>query len=323
MNDQSKPIAVIGQGIMGLSCAQRLLEAGFPVDIFSKDDFWKTTSTSAGAYWWPHRAYPEERVSIWSKETYNVFKKDKDDPNTGITFEKHLRFCFDPDDSAYVLHLVDEWEEVNGSDYGLDCAEVFLVTLPVIDVPTYMPFLKQKVQASGGRILIRDIKKFAELFTDYGLVINCSGIGARELANDNGVFPIRGQLVRVSPSPEISRSTRVYQKKDEMTLVLPRTSDIILGGTSQDNDWSLEVRDEDTRDILNRCRKVVPALENCEVLGATVGLRPGREVVRLELERTGDGNAVIHNYGHGGGGYTVAWGCANEVRDLAKEYLLK
>jgi D-amino-acid oxidase len=43
-----------------------------------------------------------------------------------------------------------------------------------------------------------------------------------------------------------------------------------------------------------------------------VGLRPGRTAVRLE--RMGN---IIHNYGHGGGGYTVAWGCASEVGRLA------
>ena len=139
MSEPIKKIAVIGQGLMGLTCAQRLIEAGFAVDIFSRDDFWKTTSTSAGAYWWPHRAYPEERVSKWSKETYEVFKSDRDNPQTGVIFEKHLRFCLDPDDSAYACHLVDEWKDIDGNDYGLDCAEAFLVTLPVIDVPTYIP----------------------------------------------------------------------------------------------------------------------------------------------------------------------------------------
>jgi len=95
-------LRLVGAAGLGGLC---LLEAGFAVDIFSRDNFWKTTSTSAGAYWWPHRAYPEERISQWSKETFNVFKVDKDNSNTGVSFEKHIRLCLDPDDSAYARHL--------------------------------------------------------------------------------------------------------------------------------------------------------------------------------------------------------------------------
>ncbi|MFC7338897.1 FAD-dependent oxidoreductase [Haloferula chungangensis] len=320
MSDRSKKIAVIGQGLMGLTCAERLLEAGFNVDIHSKDEFWNTTSTSAGAYWWPHKAYPEERVSKWAKETYEVYKSVRNQAHTGVTFQRHRRFCLDPDDSAYARHLVDEWERIDGHDYGIDCVEAFSVILPVIDVPIYMPFLRNEVVKKGGRIQLRDVGCFTDLFPEYDLIINCTGVGAGELANDREVFSIRGQVIRVSASSEITESTRIYKARDEFTLVLPRSRDIILGGTAQENDWSLEVRDEDTEEILRRCQEIVPALVDCQFMGASVGLRPGRKVIRLELERLNDGKAVIHNYGHGGGGFTVAWGCANEVRDLAEHY---
>ena len=320
MKKYNKKIAVIGQGVMGLTSASKLLDHGYSVDIFSRDDFWKTTSTSAGAYWWPHKAYPQERVSKWSKETYDVYKTEKLNPKTGVTFEKHFRFCLDPDDSAYARYLVDEWEEINGHDYGVNCVEAFLVTLPVIDVPTYMPYLKNSVESKGAKIQIQDLACIDQLFSDYDLVVNCSGVGAKKLANDNEVFPIRGQVVKISSSPEIKVSTRIYKKQDEFTLILPRANDCILGGTAQENDWSLDVREEDTSEIIARCTKIVPAVADCKVLGATVGLRPGRKTVRLELEVITQNQAVVHNYGHGGGGFTVAWGCANEVQKIVKDY---
>ena len=52
-----------------------------------------------------------------------------------------------------------------------------------------------------------------------------------------------------------------------------------------------------------------------------VGLRPGRKEVRLELEMAGPSCPIVHNYGHGGGGFTVAWGCANEVARIVQDYL--
>ncbi len=318
MSERRRSVAIIGQGLMGLTCADRLLDSGFEVDIFSKDDFWQTASISAGAYWWPHRVYPEKRVAKWSQETYYVYAEEKNNPQSGISFQQHLRFCLDPDDSAYALHLVDEWEEVNGHDYGLDCPQALLVTLPVIDVPTYMPYLRSQVENKGGQIRLEEVNSLQQFFPAYDLVVNCSGAGARQLANDEEVFPIRGQVVRVAPCSEITRSTRIYQKKDEFTLVLPRRNDIVLGGTAQDNDWSLDIRETDTKDIINRCAKIVPTVKKCEILGATVGLRCARSEVRLELELFSGSGPVIHNYGHGGGGYTVAWGCANEVQRLAE-----
>jgi len=321
MNAPEKRIAIIGQGVMGLSSAYHLLDQGFKVDIFSKDNFWSTASISAGAYWWPHRVYPEERVTKWAKETYETYKEDQTHPETGISFKQHLRLCIDPDESAYARHILDECEEINGQDYGLNCAEAFLVRLPVIDVPTYMLYLKTQVESKGGQIHIREVSNPLDFYPEYDLVINCSGVGARELVKDESVFPIRGQSVRVSSSPNIVKSTRIYKKNDEFTLVLPRRNDIVVGGTAQDNDWSLEVRAEDTKEIIDRCSKFVPDLQDCEILGATVGLRPGRKEIRLELEIFSGGKPIIHNYGHGGGGYTVAWGCAKEVQDLAKTYL--
>jgi D-amino-acid oxidase len=53
-------------------------------------------------------------------------------------------------------------------------------------------------------------------------------------------------------------------------------------------------------------------------LGHRVGLRPARPGDRLELDAIG-GTAVVHNYGHGGAGVTLSWGCAEAVRDLVAQ----
>jgi D-amino-acid oxidase len=63
---------------------------------------------------------------------------------------------------------------------------------------------------------------------------------------------------------------------------------------------------------------VEPELRDARVLRHTVGLRPGRPTVRLEVEPRPDGARVIHSYGHGGSGATVCWGCADNVLSLAQ-----
>ena len=307
--------------MIGLSSAARLLQLGYAVDIYSRETFSHTTSMAAGAYWWPHKAYPEERVADWAKETYQEYRKLQTDPRTGIRFEKHFRFCLDPDDSAYARHLVDAWQEINGTDYGIACLEAYLVVVPVIDVPTYMPYLKRLVESAGAKFFSKELSSPAELFPAYDLVVNCSGVGARSLVNDHSVFPIRGQVVRIARPPDMPGSIRLYQRQGPLTLILPRLNDCILGGTAQEHDWSLLIREKETREILERCSKVVPAVAECKILSQAVGLRPGRKEVRLELEMAGPNHPIVHNYGHGGGGFSVAWGCANEVARIVQDYL--
>jgi D-amino-acid oxidase len=102
--------------------------------------------------------------------------------------------------------------------------------------------------------------------------------------------------------------------EDELTYVLPRGDVIVCGGTHQPGDTDTTPREHETIDIVDRCTRLVPALAGAEVLGARAGLRPVRRGgVRLERE----GN-VIHCYGHGGAGVTLAWGCALEVAAIAR-----
>ncbi|EMI18829.1 D-aspartate oxidase [Rhodopirellula maiorica SM1] len=314
-------VAIVGQGLMGLTSAHRLLEAGFAVTLFSKEPFDQTTSMSAGAYWWPHRTYPVDRVAAWAKTTYDEYTKQSKDPNAGVFFEQHLRFCLDPDDSTYVLDIVDQWERVDGADYGIRCAEAFRVTVPVIDVPIFMTNLKRRLESAHAEFVTQSIASAGSLFPEFELVVNCTGVDARDFARDEHVFPIRGQVVRVGRPEGLHHSTRIYQHDDRFTLVLPRTHDVILGGTAQEGDWDRRERSADTAAILQRCGEVVPEIQNAPLLGTAVGLRPGRHAVRLELDTASPGQPMVHNYGHGGGGYTVAWGCADEVVALVKNAL--
>ncbi len=320
MVSAQRKIAVVGQGVMGLTCALKLREWGHDVTIYSREEFSETTSMSAGAYWWPHKAYPQERVAKWSRETFEAYAALSADGDSGVRFQKHRRFCLDPDDSAYALDLVDEWKAIDGAAYGIPCPEAYEVMLPVIDVPTFMPYLKARLDGLGVVFRVEEVAAPDLLFPDFDLVVNCSGVGAFHFVNDGRVFPIRGQVVSVSPIAGFDYSIRVYQKEEAFTLILPRKNDIILGGTTQAGRWDREASPEDTELIVERCKQFLPELGDCTLLGTAVGLRPGRKQVRLELELTGKGRPVIHNYGHGGGGYTVALGCANEVRALANDY---
>jgi D-amino-acid oxidase len=148
------------------------------------------------------------------------------------------------------------------------------------------------------------------------VVVNCAGLGARELVGDSAVYPVRGQIVRVS-NPGLTVSVRDEQHPGGRAYVHPRVDDCILGGTMDEGRWDTAVDLAAGAAILERCFDLVPALRGARVLEHVVGLRPGRSTVRLEEgEPLDSGARVVHNYGHGGAGITLSWGCAREVVTL-------
>ncbi len=91
----------------------------------------------------------------------------------------------------------------------------------------------------------------------------------------------------------------------------------MLGGTAEPNDESLVPNEQTAAGILTRCIQLEPRLANAVVLEHQVGLRPGRPGIRLEVDRNVTHGRLIHNYGHGGAGVALSWGCADEVARLA------
>ena len=139
------------------------------------------------------------------------------------------------------------------------------------------------------------------------LVVDAAGLGARELAGDQTLHPVRGQVALLQ-QVGLREWTLDDSDAQRPTYVIPRLDVVVCGGTAQVGDDDT-VPDEGTAAaIVERCRTLVPMLREAAVVGHRVGLRPVRPTVRLE--RAGD---VVHCYGHGGAGLTLSWGCADEV----------
>ena len=147
-------------------------------------------------------------------------------------------------------------------------------------------------------------------------VVNCCGLGARDLCDDHSLEPSwRTNCVYTQDS----LIGRFDQRKKEISIyTIPRRDVTVLGGTAQRGDWDEEIRDEDTEQILRKCESLWPELDRSKVVGVSVGLRPSRKEVRLEVENI-SGRLVVHNYGHGGAGVTLSWGCADEVVRLLSQ----
>jgi D-amino-acid oxidase len=95
--------------------------------------------------------------------------------------------------------------------------------------------------------------------------------------------------------------------------LFPHRDTVILGGTVADGDWDTEPRPEVAERILADIAAIEPRVLDAPVVAHRVGLRPARPEVRLEAEPLNGGRVLWHNYGHGGAGVTLSWGCAREV----------
>ncbi|XP_059556704.1 D-aspartate oxidase isoform X5 [Myotis daubentonii] len=174
------------------------------------------------------------------------------------------------------------------------------------------------VKESGGMILTRRIEDLWELHPSFDIVVNCSGLGSRQLAGDLEIFPVRGQLLKVQ-APWVKHFIR---DGSGLTYIYPGASNVTLGGSRQKGDWNLSPDAEISRDILSRCCALEPSLHGAWDIKETVGLRPYRAGVRLQKEllaRDGRRLPVVHHYGHGSGGFSMHWGTALEATRLLKE----
>ncbi len=183
---------------------------------------------------------------------------------------------------------------------------------PVIEMPLYMPWLKSKAERMGCTFRQDKIGDLSEVPGD--VIVNCVGLGARELCDDGEVIPARGQILFIEQDPGVGHFD---QQPETLTYTIPRSDVTVLGGTAQVGDWGLEHRPEDDDLILSKVEALWPDLDRSKIIGGNVGLRPSRSEIRLELEDI-EGRLVVHNYGHGGAGVTLSWGCAEEVVSLVE-----
>ncbi|MFI1223494.1 MULTISPECIES: FAD-dependent oxidoreductase [unclassified Streptomyces] len=304
-------VIVVGGGVVGLTTAVTLAERGLRVRVWSRDPAGATTSAVAGALWWPYRIEPAERVGDWSLETLAVYEELAAVPQeTGVRRVAGLH-------GGERFAALGPWA-AELSD-AVETPEGLRVTLPLLDMPVHLAWLERRLAAAGGAVERRAVTGFGEAAAQCPAVVNCTGLGARELVPDAGVRPVRGQLVAVA-NPGIEEwYTEADPASAATTYFFPQPGRLVLGGTAEADDPRTEPDPDTAREIVARCARIRPEIAGARVLGHRVGLRPAREAgVRIEAEALPGGGLLVHNYGHGGAGVTVAWGCARAAAALVR-----
>ncbi|KAI1389236.1 FAD dependent oxidoreductase [Hypoxylon trugodes] len=235
--------------------------------------------------------------------------------------------------------IIDE----RGIDPSYGAVDAYELLAPVIDTDKAMGWLMELVESKGANLITETIQDDLVEIEDSLLsrfeadvIINCTGLQAQELAGDESVYPIRGGLIRVindgTDFPKVDAALTITadaaHSANEIIFLVPRNDNILLiGGITEPHEWNLDLTLDTPiiRRMRERCEKFLPGLENARVdpeYPFAQGLRPFRgQNVRVERELRRTGSRIVHSYGHGGAGWSLSFGCAQDVAMLVEEAL--
>jgi D-amino-acid oxidase len=316
-------VFVVGAGVSGLTSAVCLAEAGLSVAIQAAEPPRATTSVVAGALWGTHLVGADERVPGWADQTHAVLTGLAGDPATGVQVSQGVmadREQQDEPPDAPNATVPVEYTPCAPGTIPAGYVAGWRLTAPLVSMPDYLSYLEARVLGAGGSLL--EPRWFATLGdaarqTEARVIVSCPGTGARDLVPDPSVTAVRGQVVVVANPGLTEFFVGMGPDPDDLTYVFPHRDTVILGGTQEHDRWSRDPDPGTAQRILAACAAAHPRLRGARVLEHRVGLRPARPQVRLEAERLGDGRSLVHNYGHGGAGVSLSWGCARDAAKLA------
>src|SRR5438128_3617588 len=231
-----KSVAIIGAGVSGLTCGVVFAECGFRAKIFAEQIGTQTTSGAAGALWFPYDAEPADKVIPWALATYQVLVDLTKDPHSGVSMIELRQYC-----RAGKIEIP-EWANPfvipSEVERSLDISAFksgFSLRVPLMDTTIYLNYLAERFEKSGGSINghVR-FENLEDVDPKFDVVINCAGIGARELVHDADLEPHRGQVAIV---PKIDNlNCAVVCDEAPLMYAIPRTNDCVFGGTNEISD---------------------------------------------------------------------------------------
>ncbi|KAK9832388.1 hypothetical protein WJX74_008635 [Apatococcus lobatus] len=326
-------VCVLGAGVIGLTTALRTRQElpHLSVTLVAEDFGVNTTSQGSGGLWEPYKLSdtPEALINRWGEATFHfladLFNSHEAEASGVQMAASYILYTKPPEGPEPAWkHLVPHFRTLSQVELKrLSTRHALFVSgycfeTAICEMKCFMPFLLDRVLTSGVAIRRQKVTRLEDL-AEYDAVVNCMGLRGATLFGDDSCYPIRGQVLRAKAS-----WIKHHYVVDERFYVIPNNDVVVIGGTQQVGDWDLRARESDTQQILEGCRKFLPSLTSASIQEPWVGLRPGRKSVRLESELVkiagkDRGLPVVHNYGHGGSGVTLCWGCAIHAVELLKK----
>ncbi|HEY7325533.1 MAG TPA: FAD-dependent oxidoreductase [Streptosporangiaceae bacterium] len=330
MGDPAADVLVIGAGVIGLTTAICLAEAGLTVLVVSAERPRQTTSAAAGALWGPHLVGMDERIGRWADVTLDRLEELRApmigaSPLAGVVRRvEGMAASATADSEPPEYAAPGSLTPCRPDEVPAGYATAWRLTAPLIAMPGYLDYLCERLGRAGGTIAfgprLRALPDAREAAPEARVIVNCAGYGARDLVFDPDVTAVRGQAVVVRNPGITEFFVGSGAAHWPLTYLFPHDEVVLLGGTEDEGSTSREPDPGTAERIVEACAVIRPELHDAAVLEHRVGLRPVRPSVRLEAE-SGDGCTVVHNYGHGGAGVTLSWGCAEDATQLVLDAL--
>lgn len=316
MSADARPdILVLGAGVIGLTTAVVLAEAGHAVRVWAADAPQRTTSRAATGMWGSaFFGESAETIEAWALRSLNVLRVLAGEPQAGVQIRRGTLASPSGTPPPPGLFPGVELETRVPPEGYLAAASL---AVPLIDMPRYLDFLAARLAAAGAVVELRTVTTLEQAAAAAPVVVNCSGVGARALVPDPGVRAVRGQQVVVE-NPGIEEFFMEEPSGPRWVAIHPHGDLVVLGGTHREDVWDLAPDLDEADRIVAGCVRIDPRLAAARIVEHRVGLRPARGTIRVEAEPLA-GGTVVHCYGHGGSGVALSWGSAEAAAALAAQ----
>jgi glycine/D-amino acid oxidase-like deaminating enzyme len=238
LQGHSGPVAVIGAGIVGLTTARLVQEAGLPVTLYTAALPPDTTSFVAGGQVMPSSLFREDMVTAeWYRQFEAALEYSLRRFATMVGEEYGVRwlptYVETAEDTApaYMARAAAGWRRLSPGEHPFPLERIVRYETMYVETGRFLSQLTRDILKAGGKIRMRKLESAADIAgLPETLVFNCTGLGARDLFGDAELMPIRGQLAILAPQPEVRYAFTGY--------MFPRADGIVLGGTFERNEWS-------------------------------------------------------------------------------------
>jgi D-amino-acid oxidase len=254
---EHKEAAIIGSGVMGLTTARLLQEAGWKVTIYTKEMSRHTTSEVAGGEWGPYSVHDplvssdafKLQLQLAAKIAHETFARMVG-ADYGIQWMELYSASneLSKDDNPFRQYY--PFSQVYGpKEHPFTTNYCTVSATMLVETTTFLRRLIQDIRLAGGEFVIRNFKDQDELQSlTQPFIFNCTGLGSRALFGDEGIMPAKGQLILLPPDPAIDYLT--VGGGSGSLYMFSRNDYMILGGTNKPGDWSIEPEPEQTERII-------------------------------------------------------------------------
>lgn len=254
--------AVIGSGVMGLTSARLLQDAGWAVTIYTRATYRHTTSNVAAGEWSPFSVFEESRVTRaflsrfeWAARISHHAYTNLG-PRYGVRWIEAYQLSERPfADREFLADLFPYTAVLDESEHPFPVPYVRRRVTMKIEPAVLLRRLAQDFLVAGGRFEIRAFGERDELLAlPEPVIFNCTGLGAAALFGDEELVPAKGQLVFLPPDPAVDYFT--VGGGSDLLYMFSRSDALVLGGTFSRGDHTGHAEPRQTERIVAENKRI-------------------------------------------------------------------